>query len=127
MNEHFELRITRYRDGHCFDQVVELLTRLFPQRARDELTAGLAVTPVFLSHEATRAAAEGLREALTARGATVIMQQVEQGATASGSMEVDEDFIAMTRLRRMQGDERSTAPPRAPDQEPVVKPPWEED
>ncbi len=125
MSERFELRITRYRDSDSFDQVVDLMSRLFPQRARDELASGLAVTPVLLSHEATEAAAQGLREALTGLGATVNLHRLDDGATSSSSMEVDEDFIAMTRLRRMQGEDRST--PAPPAGENVVKPPWEAD
>lgn len=119
MSEYFELRITRYNDATSFERIVDLLSQLFPERQRDDLAAGLAVTPVQLTHRATPLAVRELKEALNELGATVVVRAVDEESSGDGTVEVADDFIER-RQRRV-----SSAPSRGPT--PSAKPPWEAD
>jgi len=123
MGEYYELRITRYRDSQAFEQVVDLMAKLFPERSRDEFAAALAVTPVQLTQQASQRAAAELEAALTGMGATVTTRKVEQGTSSEfGTIEVTDDFIVKHRQMR---DASSDSPTTAEDSA-VVKPPWED-
>lgn len=131
MTELFELRITRYRDAESFQHVVELLSRLFPRRSREELAAGLAVTPVHVSHSATSMAANALEAVLTELGASVTVKTVAEASSSSSSLEVNEEFLTTLSHRRAGRPAPAPSTPRAakptPELEPSVKPPWEQD
>lgn len=119
-----ELRITRYREEGAFQRVVDFLAEVFPERSRDELAAGLAVTPVLLSHAAAPAAAEALRDALTGLGATVRITEADLDGSA-GSVEIGTEFLVENRRRRAN-QSRKVRPMRAPPQD-SPKAPWDED
>jgi hypothetical protein len=133
MTEFFEMRITRYRDAESFQMVVEMLSRLFPRRSREELAAGLAVTPVHLTHSATPMAAHALEQVLVELGASVSVKTVDEASTSTSTLEVNDEFLTTLSQRRK-------VPIRRPDPEPEtpapsstaipsasVKPPWEQD
>lgn len=126
MGEYYELRISRYRDSRCFEQIVELLLKLFPDRTRDEFASALAVTPVYLTHKATQLAVSELEEALVELGASVAARRVASGTdTKFGTIEVADDFIVNRRQKR---DAPSTeVPSPTSSSAAVVRPPWEED
>jgi len=119
MSEYFELRITRYNDSSSFERIVDLLGQLFPDRSRDELASGLAVTPVQLTHRATALAASELKAALDELGASVVVRAVDDADSGDGTVEVADDFM----VRRQQPRRSATTP--APSSS--VKPPWEAD
>ena len=118
MEERYSLRITRYRDEEARDKIVDFLAQLFPERARDELAAGLSLTPVLVSHEATLHAVEALRDALTDLGATVRVAPVDSGEPSFESIEVGQDFLDRGRRRRQSETSISEISQD-------VKPPWE--
>lgn len=126
MTEFFEMRITRYSDAESFQKVVEMLSRLFPRRSREELAAGLAVTPVHLTHSATPMAANALEQVLVELGASVSVKTVDEASTSTASLEVNDEFLATLSQRR-------NVPARPPEPVPSattsssVKPPWEQD
>lgn len=120
MEERYSLRITRYRGEDSYDKVVDFLARLYPGRARDELAAGLALTPVLVSHEATLHAVEALRDALIDLGATVRVAPVDSGEPSYESIEVGRDFLDRGRQRRR-------SEPSISESSQDVKPPWEVD
>jgi len=125
LGDSFEIRITRYTEEGAFDRVVDFLSRAFPERRREELAAGLAVTPVLLSHDASQAAADALGEALLGMGAAVKVAEVEEEEGTLGAVEIGADFFLEKRKRREQKT-RSIRPMRAPKPD-APKAPWEED
>jgi hypothetical protein len=125
MSDSYEIRITRYTEEGAFDRVVEFLARLFPDRRREELAAGLALTPVLLSHDASRAAADALGEALLGMGAAVKVAEVEEDEPTMGAIEIGADFFLEKRKRREEKT-RTIRPMRAPKPD-GPKAPWEED
>ncbi len=134
MTELFELRITRYRDAESFQHVVELLSRLFPRRPREELAAGLAVTPVHLTHSATPMAANALESVLVELGASVSVKTVDEASTSSSALEVGEEFLTTLSHRRTGSRPPPDLAPAvkpagepAPEPDASVKPPWEQD
>ena len=126
MGEYYEVRISRYRDSRCFEQIVDLLLKLFPDRTRDEFASALAVTPVQLTQKATRLAVTELEEALTELGASVTMRRIAGTTdTGTGTIEVADDFIVNSRRKR---DLPPTDPSAATTaSQAVVRPPWEEE
>lgn len=128
MTEFFEMRITRYRDAESFQRVVDLLSRLFPRRSHEELAAGLAVTPVHLTHSATPMAANALEQVLVELGASVSVKTVDEASASMSTLEVNDEFLATLSQRR-------NVPTRRPSPEPApsattsttIRPPWEQD
>lgn len=127
MTELFEMRITRYRDAESFQTVVELLSRLFPRRSREELAAGLAVTPVHLTHSATPMAANSLEQVLVELGASVSVKTLDEASTSSTALEVNDEFLATLSQRRNVPTRRPEPDPPSPIPSASVKPPWEQD
>ncbi len=121
MEERYSLRITRYRGEDSYEQIVDFLARLFPERGREELASGLALTPVLVTHEATLDAVEALRDALTDLGATVRVAPVDSGEPSFESIEIGQDFLDRGRQRRRSETSVDTA---SGDD---VRPPWEQD
>ena len=100
----YAVRISRFEDQLAFRRVLDLLGRLYPERPQSEFEAALARLPCLLSHDAEETVAEGLRQALEARGARVRLLplgEVGDGAlveksftrTQSLSPEIDLDFL----------------------------------
>jgi hypothetical protein len=132
MTELLEMRITRYRDAESFQMVVEMLSRLFPRRSREELAAGLAVTPVHLTHNATPMAANALQEVLVELGASVSVKTVDEASTTTSALEVNDEFLTTLSQRRNVPSRRpEPEPPTSPSSTAIpsasVKPPWEQD
>jgi len=120
MAERYSLRITRYRGDDSYDRIVDFLGELYPERSREELAAGLALTPVLVTHESTLDAVEALRDALTDLGATVRVAPVDSGEPSFESIEVGQDFLDRGRRRRRTDPALSSG-------DHDVKPPWEQD
>ncbi|MDP7111491.1 MAG: hypothetical protein QGH45_05990, partial [Myxococcota bacterium] len=99
--------------------------RLFPDRRREELAAGLALTPVLLSHDASRSSADALGEALLGMGAAVKVAEVEEDEPTMGAVEIGADFFLEKRKRREQ-QTRTIRSMRAPKPD-GPRAPWEED
>lgn len=125
MGDSYEIRITRYTEEGAFERVAAFLAQLFPDRSADELKAGLAVTPVLVSHRATKAAADALVDALTDMGVTVKIAAASQEQPTDGAIEIGADFFAERRRQRQERSQQvrpmRTRRPDAP------KAPWEED
>ena len=126
MPELFEMRITRYRDADSFQHVVALLSRLFPKRSQEELAAGLAVTPVQLTHSASPLAANALEQILIELGASVSTKSVDEVTTPENTLEVNEDFLNTLSHRRSTTSQKAV-PDASPREPPAVRPPWERD
>lgn len=127
MEEIFEVRISRYADSESFEKVVGLLAELYPDRPRDELAAGLAMTPVLLTHEASHRAAEALEAVLGELGARVRIKAVSATEEASfAGLEVEEDFLHRIRSRERAAPRPSGGSIEDPSLN-AQKPPWEQD
>jgi len=130
MTDFFEMRITRYRDAESFQHVVELLSRLYPRRSREELAAGLAVTPVHLTHSATPMASSALEEVLVELGASVSVKTVDEASTSSNTLEVNDEFLTTLSQRRNVPTRKPAPEPDAPTTSSSIqsiRPPWEQD
>ena len=126
MTEYFEMRITRYRDADSFQHVVALLSRLFPRRSQEDLAAGLAVTPVQLTHSASPMAANALEQILTELGASVSVKSMDEATTSDNMLVVNEEFLNTLSHRRSTTSQQAVPePPRR--EPPAAKPPWERD
>ncbi len=128
MEEVFEVRISRYADSESFEKVVGLLAKLYPDRSRDELASGLAMTPVLLTHEASRRAAETLETVLGELGARVRIKAVSAAEESSfAGLEVEKDFLQKIRNRERTPVGRPR-PSGGSQEDPSLntqKPPWE--
>jgi hypothetical protein len=111
----YAVRISRFEDQMAFRRVLELLGRLYPDRAASEFEALLAKLPCLVSHDAEESVAEALRDALEARGARVRLLPIDEVGqldetdqpgvgrrTVALSPEVDLEF-----LRRDQGPSKT--------------------
>lgn len=98
----------------AFRRVLDLLGRLYPDRPAAEFEAALARLPCLLSHDAEEAVAQGLRQALEARGARVRLlpvdqvetpgRLVEKSATRTQTLspEIDLEFLRKGRAPRVK-------------------------
>jgi len=125
MGDSYEIRITRYTEEGAFERVADFLSKLVPDRSLDELKAGLAITSVVLSHQASKAAADALVDALGDMGATVKVAAAEMDKPTVGAIEIGTEFFAENRRKR-EAEAQKIRPMRArrPD---APKAPWEED
>jgi hypothetical protein len=110
----YAVRISRFEDQSAFRRVLDLLGRLYPDRAGSDLESGLAKLPCLVSHDAEASVAQALRKTLEARGARVRLlpvTEVDPPTPADGSSvrrtmtlspEIDLDFL------RRAADQRSS-------------------
>ncbi len=125
MSDSFEIRITRYTEEGAFERVAQFLAVLYPERSIDELKAGLAITPVLLSHQASKAAVDALVDALSDMGATVKVAAADMDEPTMGAIEIGTEFFAESRRKReAQANKIRPMRARKPD---APKAPWEED
>jgi len=97
----YAVRISRFEDQMAFRRVLDLLGRLYPDRPTADFEAALAKLPCLLSHDAHESVAQGLRQALEARGARVRLLPVDAvketpkaiSKTQSLSPEIDLEFL----------------------------------
>ncbi len=118
------MRITSFDDKQSFQRVLDLLTGLYPERDPRAFQAALARLPCMLSHDAAEPAARRLEQALSDRGAGVLLMPHSM-PTASGrqaalrvqedtSPEIDLSFLRAARSEAQDEPGQKRTPPRPP-------------
>ena len=85
------VRISRFEDQAAFRRAVDLLSELYPERDPAEFEVGLARLPCLVSHDAEPRAADALKAALEALGASVRLlaeRPAPRPATSASAPEV---------------------------------------